>query len=326
MNATELKNRAIYVTKHGSHAYGLNTPTSDLDVKGVFVAQPQHYLGFLHRVEQVEEKVPNDFVLYEAQKFFRLAADCNPNIIEVLWTDDEDVIFVNMLGRTLRSLRQLFLSQKVKHTFSGYATAQLKRIKNHYRWIKNPPKNPVSRIDYGLPENKNWCAWIDANPTHHEPLLNAEQANMYAREKMWREDSKEWNHYQVWIANRNPARSALEQKHGYDTKHGMHLVRLMRMGEEILKTGKVNVKRVGDREELLAIRNYGIWPYEELVAFAEKKDQELTEFYKSGRSPLPKEPDRNALDRHCRYLVTDGLNDTHWKLMEIWDGTTTPRR
>ena len=48
--------------------------------------------------------------------------------------------------------KHLFLSKKAKFTFSGYANAQMKRINTHYRWLKNPPKAPPQRSDYGLPE------------------------------------------------------------------------------------------------------------------------------------------------------------------------------
>ncbi|AEZ66297.1 hypothetical protein phiTE_131 [Pectobacterium phage phiTE] len=39
------------------------------------------------------------------------------------------------------------------------------------------------------------------------------------------------------MKNRNAARHELEEKFGYDTKHAMHLVRLLRMSQEILETG-----------------------------------------------------------------------------------------
>jgi uncharacterized protein len=305
MDTKRFKKDAIYMTRHGSHAYGLNTPTSDLDIKGVFVADHAHYLGFLNKIEQVEEREPNDLVIYELTKFFRLAADCNPNIIEVLWTDDSDILSINQLGEDLRALAPQFLSQKAKHTFTGYASAQLKRIKNHYRWIQNAPKDPGKRYDWGLPEEKQWCSAIDFNPATVANYSHEEQ-NRYGRELEWRDARKNWEHYQTWRQNRNPARSALEEKHGYDTKHGMHLVRLMRMGEEILKTGKVIVKRP-DREELLAIRNEGIWSYEQLVDWAEKKDEELQTFHNSGASPLPREPDRKLLDQACQAMVEKGL-------------------
>lgn len=63
------------------------------------------------------------------------------------------------------------------------------------------------------------------------------------------------------------ARAELEAQHGYDTKHAMHLVRLLRMGEEILSTGRVNVRRE-DADELMAIRK-GALSYDQLLEQSE---------------------------------------------------------
>lgn len=94
--------------------------------------------------------------------------------------------------------------------------------------------------------------------------------------------------YWSWVKNRNATRSALEEQFGYDTKHAMHLVRLLRMGEEILTNGEVHVKRP-DAKELLDIRG-GAWKYEQLVEYAEDKDNKIRgEFYKN--SQLRKAPD-----------------------------------
>jgi hypothetical protein len=57
----------------------------------------------------------------------------------------------------------------------------------------------------------------------------------------------------------------LEEKYSYDVKHGAHLVRLLNMGIEIIRDGKVNVDRTGiDADVLLDIRNGG-WTYERLL-------------------------------------------------------------
>jgi len=77
--------------------------------------------------------------------------------------------------------------------------------------------------------------------------------------------------YWTWKKNRNEARSELEEQFGYDTKHAMHLVRLLRMGKEALEEGVLKVKRP-DAEELLAIRN-GAWSYEQCVEYAEEMDE-----------------------------------------------------
>lgn len=44
----------IYVTLHGSQAYGLNNEFSDVDVKGIVVRQQEVEHDLFHRVEQSE--------------------------------------------------------------------------------------------------------------------------------------------------------------------------------------------------------------------------------------------------------------------------------
>ncbi len=82
-NLNWLQSRTVLLVRHGSHAYGLATETSDLDIKGVAIPPADYFLGFLKRFEQAESKQP-DMSIYDIRKFFQLACDCNPNIIEVL--------------------------------------------------------------------------------------------------------------------------------------------------------------------------------------------------------------------------------------------------
>jgi hypothetical protein len=123
-------------------------------------------------------------------------------------------------------------------------------------------------------------------------------------ERQYAGAKREWDQYQEWKSNRNKARSALEEKYGYDTKHAYHLVRLIRMCREILTTGKVLVKRP-DREELLTIRN-GAWSYEQLIEFAEREEKEINELYLTSTA-LPKIPDKEKLDELCIRLVEQSL-------------------
>lgn len=125
------------------------------------------------------------------------------------------------------------------------------------------------------------------------------------RERHYAAAQRNWVQYQEWKATRNVARAALEAQHGYDTKHGMHLVRLLRMCREILTEGIVRVNRP-DAAELKAIRD-GAWDYERLIAWAEEQDSELLEVAKT--SPLPKSPDRVALDQLCQEIVRSMQDD-----------------
>jgi predicted nucleotidyltransferase len=348
-----MQDRTVLLVRHGSHAYGTNTITSDEDFKGVAIPTKKYFLGTMHRFEQAELKAPDpDAVIYDIRKFFNLAAECNPNIIEVLHTDPSDHFLISPIGEEILAHKDDFLSKKIKHTFLGYSVSQLKRIQTHKRWIMNPPSHLPTRLEYGLPETtlipqdqlsaaeaevrkeldrfqfdfmeglgesqkievrntmENMLAELKITSDQHWQAaarkigLSDNFIELMQLERQYTGAKREWDQYQNWKATRNKARSALEEKYGYDTKHAYHLVRLIRMCSEVLTTGKVIVKRP-DREELLAIRN-GAWSYEKLMEFAEKADAELTVLYNKS-TVLPKTPDKEKLDQLCIRLVEQSL-------------------
>lgn len=148
-NLTWLPDSVIYFTRHGSHAYGTALPESDMDIRGVCIAPRRYHLGF-ERFEEHEQKVP-DLKIFELRKFFLLAIENNPNVLELLYTDPEDHLLVTPLGQKLIDHRDLFLSKRSRSSFSGYAMQQMKRINTHYKWLKSPPKAPPTREEFGLP-------------------------------------------------------------------------------------------------------------------------------------------------------------------------------
>jgi predicted nucleotidyltransferase len=327
-----LKDRTIFLTRHGSHAYGTNVEGSDEDFKGLAIAPREYYLGNLHKFEQAENKGGLDVVIYDIKKFVQLATECNPNVIEVLNTKQEDwsipsgaeYEWAEEAFMELFRNRDLFLSKLAKFRFSGYAFSQLKRIKTHRRWLLDPPKRQPVRVDYDLPESntldKQQLDVINSKIEKLEDKLGGEgftkdrveqvdpelvakalqqcklDANLMeiiVNERRYHAAMKNWHQYLTWKEERNPKRSALEASFGYDTKHAMHLVRLMRMAREILDTGQVIVRRP-DAEELVGIRN-GAWSYEALMDWALKEEEALNVSYAS--SLLPHSPDRVKIDR-----------------------------
>lgn len=139
------------IVKHyaGSIAYGTNLPTSDTDFRGIFVADPVNIRTPFYRIDEAKDKTEEDTVIYELSQFMRLALDCNPNIIETLWVDESDIVFTTPAYEKLRSYAPQLLSSKIAFTTSGYALAQLKRIKGHSKWINNPqPVDPPRQSDF----------------------------------------------------------------------------------------------------------------------------------------------------------------------------------
>lgn len=264
----------IYKCIHGSTAYGLNTPSSDIDIKGIFIPNKEYYFGMKHIDEQING---SDEVIYALKKFVTLARDCNPNIIEVLFCDDKDIQFISIYGQLLRDNRNLFISKKAKFTFSGYAMAQMLRIKNHRKWIMNPQVMPDQK-DFFKPKEMN----VNGEIVKYTKFMEAEYDAAL----------KKYNQYNDWLKNRHPERAQMEREFGFDGKHGMHLMRLLRMGKEILEGKGVIVKRP-DREELLGIRQ-GKWSYDKLIEEAEKIDTELNDLYET--STLRHSPDDKSID------------------------------
>jgi predicted nucleotidyltransferase len=120
-------------------------------------------------------------------------------------------------------------------------------------------------------------------------------------EKKYLAAMKHWESYQTWQAERNEARAALEGQHGFDTKHALHLMRLMRMGLEVLETGELHVRRV-DAAELNAIRD-GALSYDQLLEAA--ADLQARMQAAAATSRLPDDIDPERVDRLAFEIIRD---------------------
>lgn len=130
---------------NGSRAYGLHTPQSDTDMKGVFLLPKKVYYG-LEYTEQVNNDT-NDEVYYELKRFVDLLVKNNPNILELLNTPKDCIRFRHPMMDLLKP--ELFLSKLCKQSFAGYAQAQIKKAKGLNKKIVNPvDKERKSVVDF----------------------------------------------------------------------------------------------------------------------------------------------------------------------------------
>lgn len=132
-------------------------------------------------------------------------------------------------------------------------------------------------------------------------FLKDEYFEMAIKEAAYLNALNEWKRYLHWKKSRNKARAALEEKCGFDSKHASHLVRLLKMGKEILETGIVNVDRTNiDAEELKEIR-HGSWSFEKVEEYAYKMDKGLS--IACEKSKLPKLIDYEAVKNLCLEIL-----------------------
>jgi len=135
----------IYECIVGSKAYGLDLPTSDTDIKGVFVAASDDFFGFEY-TDQVNND-SNDITYYEVGKFLKLLTKSNPAVLEMLFTAEEHILHKTDFFVQIDPTK--FLSKKCKDSFAGYAMLQIKKARGLNKKISNPmPEKRKTILDF----------------------------------------------------------------------------------------------------------------------------------------------------------------------------------
>lgn len=108
----------------GSHAYGTNIETSDEDYIEVHACSLEELHGFNYREEVVFNK---DHKSLELKKFLNLLLKANPNILELLFADESNILFKHECLEPLFKNRQMFITKECFKTFGNYAISQIKK-------------------------------------------------------------------------------------------------------------------------------------------------------------------------------------------------------
>jgi uncharacterized protein len=333
-------NLILFEVIAGSKAFGLNTPTSDTDIRGVFYLPKEMYFG-LEYIPQVANET-NDIVYYELGRYVELLLKNNPNIMELIASPDDCVLYKHPLMERLST--EMFLSKLCKKTFGDYANAQIKKARGLNKKIVNPmDKVKKSLLDFCfiLEENgsislQNWldqndmtqeyCGLVNINHTkgvfalyysdtnEYNGIVHSEIANEVCLSSIPKDEKiraymffnleyysmycKEYKEYWDWVKKRNNERYQSNQNSGsdYDAKNMMHTIRLLQVAEEILREGKLNVRRV-NRDELLNIKS-GKVAYEDLLIMAEDLMNQI-----SGLENNSKLPDAPSIEKILKILV-----------------------
>ncbi len=147
MTIEDLRNRNLIIFEaiSGSNAYGLQTPESDIDIKGVFLLPKEDFYS-MNYIKQINDET-NDTVFYELGRFLELLSVNSPNILELLNTPEDSIIYkhpyFNMISK------DTFISKLCKNSFGKYAISQIKKSKGLNKKIMNPmSKDRQSVLDF----------------------------------------------------------------------------------------------------------------------------------------------------------------------------------
>jgi predicted nucleotidyltransferase len=156
-----LPDNVHYLTIMGSVAYGVadtndESAPSDFDVYGWCIPPKDvvfpHTAGAIWGFGRYKEGMPKshfgvyqehhvhdptalsgkgreyDLQIYNVVKYVQLCMECNPNMIDSLFTPEVCVLHVTRVGQVLRDNRKLFLHQGICDRFKGYAYAQVHKM------------------------------------------------------------------------------------------------------------------------------------------------------------------------------------------------------
>lgn len=296
----------ILEIKVGSHLYGTNTPSSDIDYSGIVLPFETEVFGF-EKMEEIclnvvskDEAGKNtsdavDRKYYEFRKFCHLASECNPNVLEQLFVNSENIIYISPEGKDLLDRRFLFLSKESINTkFLAYSRSQKKKMTikpENYESLKDV----LSFLYYYLGTD------TIVNLSNEEAISKSRQLFIELRKEI--DDKKlpvEFKDSFIKIGDINinknlnvknviqsidsrlksaGSRKELWEKYGYDTKFGMNLIRLLLQGKELLETGNL-IFPLADRDFLLDIKT-GKYTLNEVLDFAEVIESEFDKVYHS---------------------------------------------
>lgn len=240
----------------GSHAYGTNIETSDVDVRG-FAYRPIRDILTGYNFEDFVDTT-TDTTIYSLEKMMDLLAACNPNTIEIIGMRPQDYFVMSHAGERIIQNKNLFLSKQCIKTFGGYATAQLYRLQQKTLTALSPEEfnSHIVKVINGMNDHlqNSWgISGVHVHDSKDGLSVDIDGMSNISIDAFYGLTNEIGNVIREY--NKNSTRNRKAIAHGKIHKHAMHLIRLYMMCIDILTTHEINTYRENEHELLMDIRN-----------------------------------------------------------------------
>lgn len=324
-------NKPIFRCQFGSHVYGTNIPTSDLDFKSIFVPDPRamilqraaKHIQNNTKKDSTTRNLPTDIddEAFSVQNFLRLLCEGQTVALDMIFTPESFWLITSDTWRLILSHKKSFLhkgtasfvgytrTQAAKYGVKGFRVAALRAVLD---LLKEFPdfhrlENHREQIDRWTAETEHaGIAWQKGPSGAEEAYLEVcnrkvpMRATVKYTKEIFQRIFDEYGHRAL----------AAEKNEGIDWKALTHAVRVAREAEELLLTGHITFPRP-EKELLLKIRT-GQMDYNAVAPIIEEGIIRIDEAQK--KSILPEEPDYKMVDQLVysiyRNTIFDHLHST----------------
>ncbi len=299
----DIKNNVIVETFTGSYLYGTQTNDSDKDYVGIFIPPIDYILG-LKSVKEIDASIKSkdennkntksatDKKFYEFRHFVNLAIQNNPNILEILFTNEKSIQNITMLGDFFLKNKHLFPSKRGMARFLGFINSQrrkifikpdkLKELKKGYEiLIRQNENKTIGEIRNKFVEHDK--KHIDIGDLYFESGTYVGRALKIVKNRL----------------DKFTNRKILLEKYGYDTKYASHLIRLLHEGIELVQEHHITfpLKR---RKQIIDIKK-GKFKLKELVDYSYELEKKLKNAIEI--STLEAEPDYEGIEKLVIFIM-----------------------
>ena len=295
-----LKQNIMLLGLGGSHSYGTNIPTSDVDIRGITRNTKEDLLGINNFRQQTDNET--DTVIYALNRAVPLLANCNPNMVEMLGLRQEDYLILDNVGKKMIAEQSMFYSRKAQFSFGGYATAQLRRLQNALAHDAYPESEKQKHI-LGSLENA-MTTFNDRYKEQYGVTVAIKDGELVT--SMTLKDYPLRDSYDMFSEMKSIIREYDKLNHrnrkkddAHLNKHAMHLVRLLYTGTELLETGQMHTYREKEHDLLMDIRMGKFQRNDHTfdVSFFDLVDDLERKFkYAAKYSSLPPSPDMKRIN------------------------------
>lgn len=310
--------RTLVRMQFGSHVYGTNVPTSDLDFKAVHIPAADDIL--LQRVrpsintqkkkEPGEKNGPEDvdFESFALQKFMAMLLEGQTVALSALFTPEQWIIESSPEWDEIRANRQRWLHRSVS-AFAGYCRQQANKYgirgsrvaasRAGLEWaermieahgLRAKLRDHWPEVEEFAARGLEHVAIVEGEHGDGQPVRFLEVCNRKVQEHA---TFKEAHAICKRVFDEYGHRALLaETNQGVDWKACMHAVRVAKEAEELLTRHTITYPRP-EAELLLAIRK-GELPYKQVAEMLEAGLDRLEECHRV--SALPDQGDREAAE------------------------------